>query len=117
MIPAHWIACRRAEDDELLGYVVAGPNGTHTPVTVFGIALDVPGSQDEAEQCLHAVGLSYLAERWVLDLQDQAGPVNVHIVEATPRQVTVKSIDYGSEQDYGTLFILAVPVARQLRLG
>lgn len=117
MIPEQWIACTRADDGELLGYLVPEPDGTHTPVTVFGIAIDSPGSQDEAEQRLHAVGLSYLAERWILNVADREGPINVHVVEATPQQVTVKSIDHGSEQDYGTLFRLAVPVERQLRLG
>ena len=39
VIPVHWIAHRRDDDDELVGYLVPQPGGTHLPVTVFGFAL------------------------------------------------------------------------------
>ena len=42
--------------------------------------------------------------------------ITVQIMEATPNEVTVKSVDYGYEGDYGTPFVLDVPTsASQLR--
>ncbi len=117
MIPTHWVSHIRAEDGELLGYLIPEMEDAFTPATVFGFPLDSPGSRDEAERQLDEVGLSYLAERWLLNVADQDESINVQIVEVNPEQVTVKSVDYGYERDYGTLFTLTVPVDGQLRLG
>ncbi len=115
MIPSGWVRYLRTEDDELLGYIVPEAEGRVTPVTVFGLALAPPGPRDEAERRLDEVGLSYLADRWLLDVDGREEPVNVEIVEAGPHTVTVKCVDFGYEQNYGTLFTLAVPVDGRLR--
>jgi hypothetical protein len=117
VIPAYLIAHRRDDDAELVGYLVPQPGGTYLPVTVFGFALEAPGSWEQATRRLDEVGLSYLAEDWLLDVEDREEPIKVQIVEATPDQLTVKSVDYGYERDYGTLFRLDVPVQGQLRLA
>jgi hypothetical protein len=117
VISSCWVRYLRTEDDELLGYVVPNADGSFTPVTVFGFALAVPCARDEAERRLDEVGLSYLADRWLLDLDDRVEPITVEIVEAGPRMVTVKCVDFGYEQNYGTLFTLTVPVEGSLRRG
>ena len=57
------------------------------------------------------MGLGYLAERWLLSIDGFDDPITVQIVEATPNEVTVKSVDYGYEGDLGTPFILDVPTS------
>ncbi len=66
--------------------------------------------QQHAEQTLESIGLSYLAERWLLIIDGRDEPITVQLVEATPATVPVKSVDYGYEGDYGTAFTLDVPI-------
>lgn len=114
MIPTAWQPHRRVSDGELVGYLVPGESGTWTPVTVFGLPVDGPVDLDDAERRLDEVGLSHLAQRWLLDLPD-AGPIAVQIVEATPSVLTLASVDFGSDVEYGTRFTLDVPVTEALR--
>ncbi|MBA2311033.1 MAG: hypothetical protein H0W01_17450 [Pseudonocardiales bacterium] len=115
MIPSHWMPHVRPDDGELLGYLVAaGDHDTVTPVTVFGYPLGHPSPRAAAESRLEQVGLSYLADRWALELPDREEPIRVEIVEATPELLTVQSVDFGYEADYGTRITLDVPVTHGL---
>jgi hypothetical protein len=119
MIPTNWISHRRPEDNELLGYLRPGEVGSDrfTPVTVFGYPLGTATSEDEARRILESVGLSYLAETWLLTIPDHVEPVAVQIVEATPQQLRVKNVDFGyAAADIGQIFILEVPDTGKLRL-
>ena len=109
MIPATWVAHVRDDDGELLGYLDTGDEGMLAR-TVFGFLLGVAGDEAAARSTLDSIGLSYLAERWMLALPSREERITVEIVEATPDRLVVKSVDYGYEGDYGTQFTLAVPV-------
>lgn len=117
MIPQTWVPYHRDEDDELLGYLVP-TGGAHdprvAPVTVFGHPLADAGDVEDSKRVLEAVGLSYLADRWMLTLPSnsaQSGAIRiaVQIVEATPTRLVVQNVDFGYEGDYGTRFELEVP--------
>lgn len=109
MIPAHWLAYRREDDDELLGYIVPSDNELFAPVTVFGYPLADGRSQIDAERVLDSVGLSYLADRWMLRVIGREAPISVQIVEVSPERVVVQNVDYHYEGDYGMRFHLDVP--------
>jgi hypothetical protein len=117
VIPQSWIEHRRAEDNELLGYLrpVDNASGRYIPVTVFGYALGDPRDQYNAEQILESVGLSYLADRWLLTLDGRAEPIWVQIVEASPERLLVKNVDFGYEGDIGKTFALDVPADGRLQ--
>ena len=109
MIPNTWKEHRRQDDDELLGYIVPTDEAFQAR-TVFGYPVGAVSDQQHAEQTLESIGLSYLAERWLLSIDGRDEPITVQIVEATASKVTVKSVDYGYEGDYGTAFTLDVPI-------
>ncbi|WP_104118981.1 hypothetical protein [Arthrobacter sp. B1805] len=114
MIPASWVAYYREDDGELLGYLV--PDGElFVPVTVFGYELGDAVDEYNASQVLESIGLSYLADTWVLSTADRSEPINVQIVESSPEALKVKSVDYGWEQNYGTIIELPVPEPGKLR--
>jgi hypothetical protein len=118
MIPATWIPYRRAEDDELLGYLrpVDGSTDRFLPVTVFGYPLGDEADEHDAQQVLDSTGLGYLASRWLLTLDGRSDPVSVEIVEASPERLRVRNVDYGYEADIGKVFVLDVPPGDALRL-
>lgn len=108
MIPSAWVPYHREDDGELLGYLV--PDGElFVPVTVFRYELGDAADEYDASQVLENIGLSYLADTWVLSIADRDEPINVQIVEASPEVLKVKSVDYGWEQDWGTIIELPVP--------
>ena len=114
MVPESWAAYYREDDGELLGYLV--PDGdSFLPVTVFGYELGEAVDEYDASHVLESIGLSYLADTWVLSIADRDEPINVQIVEASPEALKVKSVDYGWEQDYGTIIELPVPEPGRLR--
>lgn len=117
MIPQTWIEHRRRDDNELLGYLrpVADEAGQFIPVTVFGYPLGDPADAYDAEQVLESVGLSYLADRWLLTLDGRAEPISVQIVEASPQRLLVKNVDFGYEGDIGEIFRLGVPEEGRLQ--
>lgn len=117
MIPATWIPYRRAEDDELLGYLrpVDGAVDRFLPVTVFGYPLGDDAEEGDAQRVLDSTGLSYLAGRWLLTVDGRSEPLAVEIVEASPEQLRVKNVDYGHEADIGKIFVLEVPPGPALR--
>lgn len=115
MIPSTWSEHCRQDDAELLGYIAPAGEGFQAN-TVFGFPVGGVSDRDNAEQTLESIGLIYLAERWLLTIDGRNEPITVQIVEAAPAKVTVKSVDYGYEGDYGTTFILDVPILpKQLR--
>lgn len=114
MIPSTWLPYYREDDGELLGYLV--PEGElFTPVTVFGFGLASAADEYTAGQVLESIGLSYLADTWSLSIDGRDDSINVQIVEASPQNLRVKSVDYGWEQDYGTVIDLEVPEKGRLR--
>jgi hypothetical protein len=62
--------------------------------------------QDDADQILESIGLSHLAERWMLTIGGRDAPITVQIVDPTPAKITVKNVDYGGGGEYGTAFTL-----------
>jgi hypothetical protein len=114
MIPFQWVPYHRDDDGELLGYLIA--EGTSfVPVTVFGYRLDDAVDEYDASQVLENIGLSYLADTWLLSIDDRDEPITVQIVEASPRVLRVKSVDYGWDRDYGSIIDLPVPETGRLR--
>jgi hypothetical protein len=109
MIPTGWREHRREDDDELLGHI-APTDEAFQARTVFGYPMGAVSGQGKAEQTLESIGLSYLAELWSLSIDGRDEPITVQIVEVTPVKVTVKSVDYGYEGDYETVFTLDVPI-------
>lgn len=117
MIPVTSIPHRRDEDDELVGYLcpVEHSDDRFVPVTLFGYPLADEGDEADGRRMLESVGLSYLADRWLLTLSGRPDPISVEIVEASPDQVQVKNVDFGYEADFGKVFVLGVPVNGELR--
>lgn len=117
MIPADWTAVHRDDDNELLGYLasVGDDDSRVVPTTVFGHRLAEPCHPQDAIAILESTGLSYLADRWELSLENRPEPTTVQIVEASPESVTVQSIDYGYADDYGTRYRLATPTDNRLQ--
>lgn len=108
MIPPTWLPYHRIDDGELLGYLVP-EDGAHRPVTVFGYPLDDPVDEPAAESVLESVGLSYLADRWLLSLED-GGTVDVVIQEASPDRLVVASADFAQiVGNIGDRYVLDVP--------
>ena len=52
------------------------------------------------------LGLSYLTEDWVLDVDNHPEPVKVRICKITADRITVASVDYSYPADLGTSFEL-----------
>lgn len=117
MIPTDWMPHERHDDGELLGYLAPAGDGMFTPRTIFGLALDGPAEQADAERRLEEVGLACLADRWLLDVDGRAEPVAVQIVEAAPDRLVVSHVDSGDPDNYGTRYTLDVPVDASLRRG
>ena len=115
MIPDSWREHRRDDDNELLGYIDE-LDGRFQARTLFGFPLGKAGDETIAQHLLDSLGLSYLAERWLLTIDGRDDPITVQIAETNPEVVTLRSVDYGYEGDYGTPFTLVVPASpSQLR--
>ncbi|MGV9768976.1 hypothetical protein ACWDR7_05755 [Microbacterium sp. NPDC003461] len=100
VVPASWIPHRRASDRELLGWIRPEGEG-FVAVSLFGADVSGPLDWVAAEEELEAVGLSWLADVWELELDGRA--VRVRIVEvspgesaARPGRVLVKTDDFGA---------------------
>jgi len=101
------------DDGELVGFVRES-GGRWRAETVFGAALDEHADRDDAECALTDRGLSYLAEKWLLE--DDGSSLTVEIVEAGPDQVTVQIVDFETDDTYGRRVVLSAPVDGRLRL-
>jgi hypothetical protein len=113
MTPTAWTPFHRSDDDELLGYLVAGEDGT-TPLTVFGFPLATPLPRAEAEEVLQCRGLAVLADSWWLQEEDGSG-FRVQILSAYPDRVTVARADYGFVSHDSERRELRVPTGDRLR--
>jgi hypothetical protein len=113
VVPTSWIECRREEDGELVGFLVPSPlpddTALVTPVTLFGYPLAGPLAVRDAERILTDVGLSYLADRWQLRLDDGRW-IRVEIVEVSPDEVVVQKATRGNIDAVSHRFSLPVPV-------
>jgi hypothetical protein len=116
VIPATWAPYYRADDGELIGYLVQDEDDLVVPVNLVGHP--VGGAMDEylAEQTLEDVGLSYLAEQWLLR-QDDGTDKRVVILEIDADHVVVGDAEFalvvGRPADMiGERVTLAVPTDR-----
>ena len=124
MLGPDWIPHRRGTDRELLGWI--RPEGEEwVAVSLFGADVSGPLDWVEAEDALEAVGLSWLAEPWMLE-RDGADPVRVRIVDVSPAtadggagRVVVKTEDWGAiDVPYETFELPWPPAAlRPMRPG
>ena len=94
MLPADWTPHRRPDDRELVGWI--RPEGDlWVPVSLLGHDVTEPAEWLDAEEALESLGLSWLAEVWMLERPD-AAPLRVKLVEVTPERVVVKTDDFGA---------------------
>ena len=82
------IEVRRAEDNELCGYVNDRGDEWHT-VTIFGGRLGSYDRRDDAERHVLDVGLASLAERWTLIDAASGEEQVVCIQQVSPSSVTL----------------------------
>jgi hypothetical protein len=113
MTPPGWTPFHRRDDDELLGYLVAGEHGT-TPLTVFGFPLAAPSARPDAEEVLRRRGLAVLADSWWLQEEDGSG-FRVQILSAYPDRVMVARADFGFVSHDSERRELRVPTGDRLR--
>lgn len=85
---------RRADDDELLGFVTPAA-GTFQATTVFGGLLGEHPDADSAEHQLRQIGLSSLAERWWIFSDDRWQ--RCWLIEASPDRVVAVIASYAFE--------------------
>lgn len=102
------------DDNELIGFL-HGADDAWVPTTVFGYPLAEATDRASAEDTLHSVGMSYLAERWLMRSGDEW--LRAEIVEAGPDRVTVQLVDFGQADRYGERHVLTPPVHGSLRLA
>ena len=74
--------------------------------TVFGYPVGAVSDQNTAEQTLESIGLSYLAERWLLAVDARDEPITMYIVEATP----ARSYSTGTLPGVITIDLSVVPL-------
>lgn len=124
MIGPDWIPHRRPDDRELIGWI--RPEGdAWVAVSLFGADVSGPLDWVEAEEALEAVGLSWLAEPWMLE-RPGTDPLRVRVVDVSPAspegdpgRVVVKTDDFGAIDVPYELLELPWPPAglRPLRRG
>ncbi|MFE5340177.1 hypothetical protein ACFQ80_08130 [Isoptericola sp. NPDC056578] len=93
-LPADWIEHRRPDDREALGWLRPEGDGW---VAVSLLGRDVSGPLDwtDAEEALESTGLSWMADVWTLERDDDE-PLRVKLVEVTPDRVVVQTDDLGA---------------------
>jgi len=116
MLPATWIEHRR-DDREPVGWIVPDGEGFR-PVDRLGRwVTDEPVDWLSAEEALEALGIGFLADRFVLRLPDGTERP-VRISEAGPDGVTVVADEYGSASAVGAgsdVYRLPFPAPDTLR--
>lgn len=103
-----WIEHRREDDGELVGFL-APIDDRFIAMTVFGSPLTEPSDRADVLDVLDTSGLSCLAERWQMQVDDQT-QILVEIDEASRERVVVHNVDFSSGLDHGHRFTLAAPV-------
>ncbi len=117
MLPEDWIEHRRSYDREPVGWIVPDGDGFR-PVDILGRHV-TSAAVDwlEAEEILDALGIGFLADRYLLRFPDGTERP-VRIAEASPEGVTVVADEFGSASAVGARsdsFRLSFPVTEELR--
>jgi hypothetical protein len=102
---------RRADDDELCGFVERRADGWHA-LAVFGGTFEVYPDRRDAEAKVLADGLAALMERWLLVDGATGDEQIVCIQEANPHGITV-ALDYYSLPGVPTLRITRIELDEQ----
>jgi len=117
MIPADWRPHHRT-DGELIGYLAPHDGDDVIAMTLLGTAVGGPTDEWTAADRLDDLGLSYLADRWVL-LHEDGSEQRVVLVEVDPDRVVVANADFaqvvGGPRDIGEQIVLDVPTDRLRR--
>ncbi|NYE94138.1 hypothetical protein FHU41_000359 [Psychromicrobium silvestre] len=110
MISTEWISVIRPDDREVVGYLEMVDDG-FVPYDLLGRQVygETPLPYQEAEELLIERGLSYLASRWKLEVEDADEPIDVVIKEISPERVILISDDYQYGKAIGTPFSLELP--------
>lgn len=112
MIGTDWTPHRR-DDGELVGWIA--PEGDQwVPFDLLGRRASEPTEWLDAEAVLETLGLSYLAEPWMLEGESDR-PLRVRFVEVTPERIVVKGEDFGAIDAYARRWELPWPVPSTLR--
>jgi hypothetical protein len=116
VLPDNWIEHRR-EDRELVGWIVPEGHG-FSPMDVLGRRVTPePVEWLEAEETLDALGIGFLADRYLLSLPD-GSERPVRIAEASADGITVVADEFGSASAVGARsdsFRLSFPAPKELR--
>ena len=99
----------RGTDGEHVGYLRMNEDNQFVPIDLMWNELSTPQELTAAEALLEELGLSYLAEDWLLDVENHPEPVKVRIREITSTRIVVASVDYGYPDDIGRSFELPNP--------
>lgn len=113
MDTSDWIEHRRG-DGERVGWMRPRGDGF---VAVDLLGRDVTDEVDwlEAEEALDALGISYLADAYLMDRPD-AAPLRVRIVEVSQSGIRVKQDDFGDMSGPARPhYQLAWPIPAELR--
>lgn len=114
MVGSDWIEHRRG-DGETVGWII--PRGeSFTVVDLLGRERGGPVDWPTAEETLDALGIGYLADIYLLTLDD-GRDLRVRIAEVSPSGITVKKDDFGAvgmPQLYYSLGFPAPPTLRPL---
>lgn len=118
MIPGAWEPYYRLDDGELVGYLIPADDDLVVPTTIFGYDLDRAMDRFAAEQTLEDIGLSYLADAWLLT-HDDGSEQRVVLVECDPEEIVVANAGFalvmGAPRDIGDRQVIAVPTDRLRR--
>lgn len=112
MVGDGWIEHRRG-DDELVGWIV--PHGEDfVVVDLLGRERTGPVDWLTAEETLEDLGIGYLADIYILTLDD-GHDLRVRIAEVNPAGVTVKKDDFGDMAAPQLYYSVDFPVPATLR--
>jgi hypothetical protein len=101
VLPPDWIEHRRP-DGEVLGWMLPDGEGFRVFDLLGRERTTEPVDWLEAEELLDEIGIGYLADRWMLRLDD--GTMRpVRISEASPRGVTVVGDEFGMASAVGAV--------------
>lgn len=116
MIPATWIPHRR-DDGELVGWIdmtIAEP--CMVPIDRLGRALEPVDDWFEAEEALDAIGLRFLAERFVYrEAGACAGDVTVRIAHLYDDRIVLTTALTDAIEDIGREIVVPFPAPAELR--
>lgn len=113
MVGSDWIEHRRG-DRELVGWMV--PSGEDfVVVDLLGRERGGPVDWLTAEEALEELGIGYLADIYMLTLED-GRDLRVRIAEVSPAGITVKKDDFGAVGVPQLYFSLGFPAPATLRL-